>query len=51
MVRNNRLTVRVTPENLGDPTPGVSKTLIVNYSYQGSQRSVNRVEGETLSLP
>jgi hypothetical protein len=51
MVRNNRLTMRVTPQNLGDPTPGVSKTLIVNYSYQGSQRSVNRVEGETLSLP
>ena len=51
MVRNNRLTIRATPQNLGDPAPGTSKTLIVNYSYQGLQRSVNRVEGETLSLP
>lgn len=52
MVRNNRLSVKVTPQNMGaDPTPGVSKTLIVVYRWQGRQRSVTKVEGEMLNLP
>ena len=35
MVRNNRLSVKVTPQNMGaDPTPGVSKTLNVTYRCQ-----------------
>lgn len=51
MVRNNRLSIKVTPQNLGDPTPGVSKTLIVDYRYQNRQQNVKRVEGEMLNLP
>jgi hypothetical protein len=52
MVRNNRLSVAVTPPNMGaDPTPGVSKTLIVNYRWQGRQQNVTKVEGEMLNLP
>ncbi len=51
MVRNNRLSIKVTPQNLGDPTPGVSKTLIVDYRYQNRQQNVKRVEGEMLILP
>ena len=49
--RNNRLSIKVTPQNLGDPTPGVSKTLIVDYRYQNRQQNVKRVEGEMLILP
>lgn len=52
MVRNNRLSVKVTPQNMGgDPTPGVSKKVIVDYRYQSRQRQVTRVEGEMLNLP
>lgn len=52
MVRNNRLAVKVTPENMGgDPTPGVSKTLIVTYKWQGRQSNVTKVEGQMLNLP
>lgn len=51
MVRNNRLSIKVVPQNLGDPTPGVSKTLIVDYRYQNRQQNVKRVEGEMLILP
>jgi hypothetical protein len=51
MVRNNRLSIKVTPQNLGDPTPGVSKTLFVDYRYQNRQQNVKRVEGEMLNLP
>jgi hypothetical protein len=52
MVRNNRLSVKVTPENMGgDPTPGISKTLIVVYRWQGRQQNVTKVEGQMLNLP
>jgi hypothetical protein len=52
MVRNNRLSVKVTPQNMGaDPTPGVSKTLIVVYRWQGRQQNATRVEGQMLNLP
>ena len=50
-VRNNRLSMKVTPQTLGDPTPGVSKTLMVNYWWQGRIHTANRVEGEMLNLP
>lgn len=50
-VRNNRLSIKVTPQNLGDPAPGVSKTLIVGYTYQGRLRTEQRVEGEMLNIP
>lgn len=52
MVRNNRISVKVTPQTMGsDPTPGVSKTLIVNYTWEDSPRQTSRVEGEMLNLP
>ena len=52
MVRNNRISVKVTPQTMGsDPTPGVSKTLIVNYTWQDSPRQTSRIEGEMLNLP
>lgn len=52
MIRNNRLSVKVTPQNMGgDPTPGVSKTLNVTYRWQGRNLTVSRVEGEMLNLP
>jgi hypothetical protein len=50
-VRNNRISIKVTPQNLGDPTPGVSKTLVVGYRWQGRLRSEKRIEGEMLNLP
>jgi len=51
MVRNNRLSVKATPENLGDPSYGNSKTLTVVYQYQGKQSSKTVPEGATLTLP
>jgi predicted aconitase with swiveling domain len=52
MIRNNRLSVKVTPQNMGgDPTPGVSKKLNVTYRWQGRSMNVTRVEGEMLNLP
>jgi hypothetical protein len=52
MVNNNRLSVKVSPQSMGgDPTPGASKKVIVDYRYQGRQQTVTRVEGEMLNLP
>ena len=52
MIRNDRLSVKVTPQNMGgDPTPGVSKKLNVTYRWQGRSMNVTRVEGEMLNLP
>ena len=52
MIRNNRLSVKVTPQNMGgDPTPGASKKLNVTYRWQGRTMNVTRVEGEMLNLP
>ena len=52
MIRNNRLSVKVTPQNMGgDPAPGVSKQLTVVYRWQGRTMNVTRVEGEILNLP
>ena len=52
MIRNNRLSVKVTPQNMGgDPTPGTSKKLNVTYRWQGRTMNVTRVEGEMLNLP
>ncbi len=52
MIRNNRLSVMVTPQNMGgDPAPGVSKKLTVVYRWNGRTMNVTRVEGEMLNLP
>jgi hypothetical protein len=50
-VRNNRISVQATPQNLGDPAYGVSKTLNVTYMYQGRQNRTSVPEGATLTLP
>lgn len=50
-VRNNRISVRATPQNLGDPAYGVSKTLNVTYMYQGRQNSTSIPEGAVFAVP
>ncbi|MGA7462409.1 MAG: hypothetical protein WBW69_19405 [Candidatus Korobacteraceae bacterium] len=50
-VRNNRISVRATPQNLGDPAYGVSKTLNVTYMYQGRQNNTSVPEGAVFSVP
>jgi hypothetical protein len=51
-VRNNRISVKVTPQNMGgDPAQGVSKTLTVVYQYQGRQNNTSLPEGAMLTLP
>ena len=53
MVRNNRLSVTVTPESMGgDPSYGNGKILTVIYQYQGKQQNSKVVpEGAVLRLP
>ena len=50
-VRNNRISVRATPQNLGDPAYGISKTLNVTYIYQGRRNSATVPEGARLQCP
>jgi hypothetical protein len=50
-IRNNRLSIKVTPQNLGDPAPGQNKTLSVTYRIGGVLYTATRVEGEMLNLP
>jgi hypothetical protein len=52
MVRNNRISVKVTPQTMGgDPAYGTSKTLTVIYQYQGRQSNTSVPEGAMLNLP
>ena len=52
MVRNNRLTVVVTPQTMGsDPSPGNNKLLSVFYTYGGKQSTKVVVENGTLDIP
>ncbi len=50
-VRNNRISVKATPQNFGDPAYGVSKTLNVTYMYQGRQNNASIPEGAVFSVP
>lgn len=50
-IRDNRLSIKVTPQNLGDPAPGQNKTLSVTYRIGGVLYTATRVEGEMLNLP
>ncbi len=52
LVRNNRLSVKVNPQNMGgDPAPGVGKTVYVTYEFNGRRRETSANEGEILNLP
>ena len=52
LVRNNRLSVKVTAENMGgDPSYGNKKILSVMYVYNGQQRSKVVQENHMLNLP
>jgi hypothetical protein len=50
-VRNNRISIKVSPQNLGDPAPGVSKKLVVGYRYMGRLKTEQLIEGEMLNIP
>jgi hypothetical protein len=52
MVRNNRLSVKVTPQTMGgDPVHGTAKMVTVFYSYGGKSLSKVVNEGDMLNLP
>jgi hypothetical protein len=51
-IRNGQLNIQVTNDNMGgDPAPGQSKTLRVQYSYNGRQNEAVVNEGDNLNLP
>jgi hypothetical protein len=51
-IRGGQLNLRVTNDTMGgDPAPGRSKTLTVQYRYNGRQSEVTVNEGNDLSLP
>lgn len=52
MVRNNQLSVAVTPKTMGgDPVVGAIKTLTVNYNWGGRNLRKVAAENTTLNLP
>jgi hypothetical protein len=52
MVRNNRLSVGVTPQNMGgDPVVGANKVLTVYYNWNGRNQSKVVPENTMLNLP
>lgn len=51
-ISNNSLRVQVNTGSMGgDPAPGIVKTLVVQYEYNGARNSVNVRDGEMLQLP
>jgi|GEM_PF-415210 len=51
-IRRGRLNLQVTNDTMGgDPAPGQSKTLRVQYRYNGRQSEVAVNEGDDLNLP
>ncbi len=51
-IRGGRLSMQVTNETMGgDPSPNQSKTLMVQYLYNGGRGQVVVNEGGTLNLP
>jgi Protein of unknown function (DUF3011) len=51
-IRGGQLSIRVTNDTMGgDPSPNLSKTLMVQYVYNGGQGQVEVNEGGTLNLP
>jgi len=52
MVRNNRIDITVTNQNMGgDPAVGQSKQLYVNYEYRGRRNNTTVPEGGRLTIP
>jgi hypothetical protein len=50
LVRGNGVEFRVDPETLGDPLPGVQKTLRVRYVFRGQTRTENFVDMASVRL-
>ncbi len=52
MVRNNRLSVGVTPQNMGgDPVVGANKVLTIYYNWNGRNQNKVVPENTMLNLP
>jgi alpha-L-rhamnosidase len=51
LIKNNTLSILVSPAALGDPAYGVVKTLNVDYTLGGKPAQVSLPEGQTLTLP
>ena len=52
MVRNNRVDITVTNQNMGgDPAVGQSKQLYVQYEYRGRRSNTTVPEGGRLTIP
>ncbi len=51
-ISNNSLRVQVNTGSMGgDPAPGIVKTLVVQYEFNGTRNSVNVRDGDMLQLP
>jgi len=51
MVRNDALTFTVNNDDLGDPAPDESKSLRVDYTFDGKDGSQTAAEGKALTIP
>lgn len=52
MVNNGSLRFRVNNDSMGgDPAPGQTKQLFLQYSYRGQQRNITAAEGSEVRLP
>jgi hypothetical protein len=51
LIRDNRLAVTANNQIAGDPAVGVTKTLLVEYTYDGKEYTARAVETKRLQLP
>jgi len=52
MVRNNSLRFRVNNDSMGgDPAPGQTKQLYLQYSYNGQNRNITVGENQEVRIP
>jgi hypothetical protein len=52
MVRNNSLRFTVNNDSMGgDPAPGQTKQVYIQYSNMGQQRNTTAREGSVVSIP
>jgi len=49
-VKDDALTVKPTSDDFGDPAPGKTKKLRVDYTFDGTQKSKTVDEGQTLAI-
>ncbi|MCY2950598.1 MAG: DUF3395 domain-containing protein, partial [Planctomycetota bacterium] len=50
MVKDGELSVEATNDNFGDPAEGIEKTLRVDYTFDGKEKSKTVNENETLTI-